>query len=68
MTAMVITQQPAPSVLPLRAARLALGVSERTMRRYVRAGVLRAFRLPTGVWRIPASEIERLRTGAGEHR
>lgn len=40
-----------------------LRLSRETVSRYLRAGLLRGFRLPSGVWRIPAAEIDRLKRG-----
>lgn len=37
-----------------------LSVSEDTLRRYLNRGAVRGFRLPSGVWRIPLSEILRI--------
>lgn len=50
--------------LTIRQAKHQLNVSDDTLRRYLTAGTLRGFRLPSGVWRIPISEIERIRTGS----
>lgn len=41
----------------------ALGISRWTVRNWIEARILRADRLPTGVYRIPASELERIRAG-----
>lgn len=42
-----------------------LGVDPRTVRKWVQAGLLRAFQLPGGDWRV---EIDRVRAFIEEHR
>ena len=37
-----------------------LGVCPQTIRNYLRAGKIQGRRLPSGEWRIPISEIEKL--------
>jgi excisionase family DNA binding protein len=48
-------------VLDVPRAAQQLGVSPLTVRRYLASGKMQGFRLPGGsLWRIPASELERL--------
>jgi excisionase family DNA binding protein len=47
-----------PSVLSTSQAASELGVSERTLRRYIQAGVIGFRRLPGGHYRIPREAIE----------
>jgi excisionase family DNA binding protein len=46
-----------PGVLSTREAASELGVSERTLRRYISAGLIGFHRLPGGHYRIPAEAI-----------
>ncbi len=46
--------------LSIREVTHLLGVHRETVRRYLRLGALRGFQLPSGVWRIPSDEIDRL--------
>lgn len=46
-----------PGVLSTREAASELGVSERTLRRYINAGLIGFHRLPGGHYRIPAEAI-----------
>ncbi len=50
----------APMTVPIRQAALRLGVHENTVRNWVDRDIIASHRLPSGVRRIPASEIERL--------
>lgn len=47
-------------LLQVREAAKALGVHENTLRRWADAGLIQVVRLPSGVRRVPADEIERL--------
>jgi excisionase family DNA binding protein len=44
-----------------------LGINRQTLRKYIRAGLLKAQRLPSGYWRIPRSAIEQLLTDGKPH-
>lgn len=48
-------------LLQVREAAKALQVSENTLRRWSDNGLLQVVRLPSGVRRIPAGEVDRLR-------
>lgn len=49
------------ALLGVRAAAESLGVHENTLRRWEKAGLVRAVKLPTGVRRFRPEEIDRLR-------
>jgi len=54
-----INHEPVAGVSPVAEA---LGVTSLTIHNYIRAGYFPgAFQLPTGVWRIPVSDVEALR-------
>jgi excisionase family DNA binding protein len=53
-------QGPAPGAVTVREAGVALGLSPQTIKRRIRDGELRSFRLG-GAVRIPTSEIARIR-------
>ena len=47
---------------PAQACR-ALGISRQTLKKWVKAGLIEAVPLPSGGWRIPESEIQRVLAG-----
>lgn len=47
-------------LMSVRSAAEAIGVHENTMRNWTNSGLVHAVRLPTGVRRIPRSEVERI--------
>lgn len=49
------------SLLGVRKAARALGVHENTLRRWEKAGLIRAVKLPTGVRRFRPEDVDRLR-------
>jgi excisionase family DNA binding protein len=53
------------ALLSIREAGLRLRVSTDTVRRYLTSGQIKGFRLPSGVWRVPTSEIERITSADG---
>ncbi len=53
-------------LLPPREACRRLGISYRTLKRWIYSGRIRAVRTPTGRWMIPESEIERIIGGKVE--
>jgi excisionase family DNA binding protein len=50
-----------PELLQVRAAARLLGVHENTLRRWEESGLIRAVRLPSGVRRFRAEDVEQLR-------
>lgn len=50
----------ATMIVPIRQAALRLGVHENTVRNWIDRQIIVGHRLPSGVRRIPASELERL--------
>lgn len=56
----VSTETRVPAVIALRVAAERLNVHENTIRAWVDRGIIRAYRLPSGIRRIPAAEVERL--------
>jgi excisionase family DNA binding protein len=46
--------------IPIKDAAKRLGVHENTIRNWIDSNVLRAYRLPSGVRRLPVDEVERL--------
>lgn len=57
------TRQVVWEALSTRDAAFILGVSTRTIERYVVRGVLRPFTLPTGHHRFPADQLSAIRDG-----
>jgi excisionase family DNA binding protein len=57
-----------PAVISTTTARRLLGVDERTLRRYLRRGLITGFKLPgiNGHWRIDRATVEALRAGVNE--
>jgi len=53
-------------LLPPREACERLGISFITLKRWIYAGKIRAVRTPSGRWRIPESEIEKIIRGEVE--
>ena len=49
--------------ISIRGAARRLGVHENTIRNWIDRHIIAAFRLPTGVRRVPESEIDRLAKG-----
>lgn len=49
--------------ISIRAAARKLGVHENTIRNWIDRHIIAAFRLPTGVRRVPETEIDRLAQG-----
>lgn len=49
-----------PEMIPIREAAERLGVHENTIRNWADRLVIRSHRLPSGVRRVPRSEVERL--------
>ncbi|MBI4728615.1 MAG: helix-turn-helix domain-containing protein [Acidobacteria bacterium] len=49
--------------ISIRAAARKLGVHENTIRNWIDRHIIAAFRLPTGVRRVPETEIDRLARG-----
>lgn len=47
-------------MMPIRHAARRLGVHENTIRGWIQRNLIAAFRLPSGVHRIPVAEVERL--------
>jgi excisionase family DNA binding protein len=60
MNTPLFSTEPSPVMLNTRQAAAVLGVHERTVRRYLAAGLLAHRRLPGGHYRIPARAIEQL--------
>ena len=50
----------ATTTIPIRAAAERLGVHENTIRNWIDRQLVAGYRLPSGVRRIPSSEVERL--------
>jgi len=55
-------------LLPPREACRRLGISYRTLKRWIYSGRIRAAMTPTGRWMIPESEVERIVGGRAESR
>ena len=53
---------PAPEVIDFEAACARVAVSERTMHRYIKAGYLPAYELPTGKLRFKTADVDALLT------
>jgi excisionase family DNA binding protein len=49
-----------PRYIPIKEAAERFGVHENTIRNWIDRNVLRAYRLPSGVRRLPVEEVERL--------
>lgn len=57
-----VQSSPAPSLVTVSALARVLRVSDRQVRRWCESGLVQATRTPGGHYRIPRSELERLRT------
>ena len=68
MTFYVRVCQTMERLLPPREACRRLGISYRTLKRWIYSGKIKAVRTPTGRWMIPESEVERIIGGRVEEK